>query len=279
MSPKPTLYSTPTLNPATTQILITGASGFIAANIIREALELGYHVRGTARTAEKAANTVKEQNNHPNYTTAVVPDFAEPSAELTAAVKGVDSIIHVASDTSFSEDAEAVVSGVVHSVQNVLRAAVAEPRVKRFTLTSSSTAALLVKPGVEGIVATVDTWNEEAVRAAKKGEGVGSNPLPFVVYAASKTEGEKALWEFVSKEKPNFVANAILPNWNLGRVVGSAGATGMLVPEVFKKGREALSWFVPRMCRWIPYSSSPLIVRYHFTNNGRVRRVLRRRRG
>ncbi|KAL2276370.1 hypothetical protein FJTKL_00963 [Diaporthe vaccinii] len=231
------LLREPFLAPSSTLVLVTGASGHIAANIVREALGLGYHVRGTARTSEKCKKTVAEQHNHPNYSTAVVSDFSHPSDEIDAAVKGVDSIIHVASDTSFSEDADQVVSSVVAGTENFLRAAAKEPKVKRFTLTSSSTAALLAKPGVEGIVATADTWNDEAVEAAKvKGTSIGPNWYAYIVYAASKTQGERALWNFMKNEKPSFVANAILPDFNTGRVVGSAGATGTFAIQLFKEG-------------------------------------------
>ncbi|KAH8765937.1 hypothetical protein F5883DRAFT_460725 [Diaporthe sp. PMI_573] len=231
------LLREPFLAPSSTLILVTGASGYIAANIIREALSLGYHVRGTARTSEKCESTVAVHHNHPNYSTAVVSDFSHPSDEIDAAVKGVDSIIHVASDTSFSEDADQVIGNTVAGTENFLRAAAKEPRVKRFTLTSSSTAVMLKKPAVEGIVATTDTWNDEAVEAAKtKGTTIGPNWYAYIVYAASKTQGEKALWNFVKKEKPSFVANAVLPDFTTGRAVGSAGVTGQLAIGLFKTG-------------------------------------------
>lgn len=237
------LLQKPYLDPSSTLILVTGASGYIASNIVKEALDLGYHVRGTARTQEKCDNTVKEQGNHPNYSTAIVSDFSHPSAEIDNAVKGVDSVIHVASDTSFSEDADKVISSVVQGTENFLRAAAKEPKVKRFTLTSSSTAALVAKPGVEGIVATVDTWDDEAVDYArnKKGSSIGPNNYAFLVYAASKTEGERALWNFVKTEKPSFVVNSVLPNFNVGRVVGSSGATGGFAIRLFKEGQRGMT--------------------------------------
>lgn len=246
------LLQKPYLDPSSTLVLVTGASGHIASNIIKEALDLGYHVRGTARTQDKCDNTAKEHGNHPNYTTAIVSDFSHPSAEIDNAVKGVDSVIHVASDTTFSEDADKIINSVVRGTENFLWAAAKEPKVKRFTLTSSSTAALIPKPGVEGVVATVDSWDDEAVDYARNKEGQSIGPIGygFLVYAASKTEGERALWKFVKTEKPAFVANAVLPNFNVGRVVGSAGATGRYVIGLVKEGKREM---VPRM---IPPSSA-----------------------
>lgn len=247
-SEKPSLLRKAFLDPSSTLIVVTGASGYIASNIVKEALDLGYHVRGTARTKEKCERTIKEHNSHPNYTTAVVPDFAQATPEIDAAVRGADSVIHVASDLSFSSDADKVIGATVAGTENFLRAAAREPTVKRFTLTSSSTAALLARPGVEGIVVTKDTWDDEAVAVARdprrKGESIGPNVYPFIVYAASKTEGERAMWDFVKRERPAFVANAVLPNWNLGRIIGSLGGTGGWAIGLLKEGKREMT---PRM--------------------------------
>lgn len=231
------LLSTPVLDPASTTILVTGASGYIGANVIQEALDLGYHVRGTARTQEKADNTKKVFNNHPNYTTAIVPTFVEDCAAVHDSVKGVDAVILVASDTTFNDDPKVVVDGVVAGTLNFLRAAAREPSVKRFVLTSSSSAALTPIPGKK-VTATTESWNDEAVDVAwnKKGESIGPNPYEFIVYAASKTAGEKEFWKFIKEEKPSFVANTVLPNFNVGRIITNGGVTGVMIPKVFQEG-------------------------------------------
>lgn len=73
---------------------------------------------------------------------------------------------------------------------------------KRFVFTSSSTAATMPKPGKKFTVYK-DTWNDESVRLAKQ-----DKPDAFTVYAASKTEGEKHVWNWVEENKPSFVVNA-----------------------------------------------------------------------
>ncbi|KAK5942366.1 hypothetical protein PMZ80_004929 [Knufia obscura] len=237
----PSLPHKPALDPTSTTILVTGASGHIASHIVNEALQLGYRVRGTARTKEKCDNTTKIYDNS-NYSAVVVSDFSKPSPEIDEAVKGVDSVMMVASDTTFSEDAETVIGGVIHGVEAFLRAAAREERVKRFTLTSSSSAVLVPRPNME-ISVDANTWDDEAVEGAweRKGESIGPNPYPFVVYAASKTEGERALWRFMERERPGFVCNAVLPNTNFGRVLrgGSSGATGGMLVDLFREGRRA----------------------------------------
>lgn len=53
---------------------------------------------------------------------------------------------------------------------------------------------------------TEDTWDEEALEAVKKN---GSDLDGFSVYAASKTEAEKAVWEAVRATKPPFQVSAV----------------------------------------------------------------------
>lgn len=77
---------------------------------------------------------------------------------------------------SLSEDADLVINGVVAATRNILRAAAREPSVKRFTLTSSSTAVTSPKPGVKGIILTTDKWNDKAVEAAMAGRTIKPNP-------------------------------------------------------------------------------------------------------
>lgn len=86
----------------------------------------------------------------------------------------------------------------------------------------------------------MDDWNDAALDHAwnKRGKAYDdANPYPFVVYAASKTAGEQALWKFQKDNKPHFVANAVLPNANTGRILDNSGATGDLIPNVYQKAQ------------------------------------------
>jgi nucleoside-diphosphate-sugar epimerase len=61
------------------------------------------------------------------------------------------------------------------------------------------------------LIFCIDTWNDEAVKAAWD-ENTPAEAKPFIIYGASKTEGEKAAWEWVKENKPGFTFNAVLPN-------------------------------------------------------------------
>jgi hypothetical protein len=39
--------------------------------------------------------------------------------------------------------------------------------------------------------------------------------MPFMVYAASKTEQERAFFKWASENKPSFAVNSVLPNMNV----------------------------------------------------------------
>lgn len=73
-------------------ILVTGASGFVAAHVLNEFLEHKYKVRGTVRS-EASANKVRK--THSKYgdalSFAIVKDVAAPGA-FDEAVKGVDGV-------------------------------------------------------------------------------------------------------------------------------------------------------------------------------------------
>ena len=102
----------------------------------------------------------------------------------------------------------------VAGVLSILRSAAETATVKRFVLTSSSTAVLFPQHEKE-ITVDRSVWNQEALELAWAPPPY-TEDRAFSVYGASKTEAEKALWKFMLDEQPNFVANAILPNYNMG---------------------------------------------------------------
>lgn len=214
-------------------ILVTGASGYIASHIVAEALRTGYRVRGTARSEEKAARTRKVHDSK-DYSTVVVEDMAHPEA-FHEAIKGVDAVIHTTSVMTFSNDPAKVVDPVVKGVTAILEASLKEKSIKRFVYTSSSSATTIPKPGVKFKI-DANTWNTEVEKelGGKSGEIEGKN---FAVYALSKTKAERAIWEFVEKEKPSWVVNTVLPNSNFGKVLDSAGATGGQCLDILKGKR------------------------------------------
>ena len=229
-------------------ILVTGATGYVASHIVNEFLALGYKVRGAARNEEKAARTHKlwAKYGSSNYETVIVPDMSVDGA-FDEAVNGVSAVVHVASVLSFDKDPNNVVPQTVAGTMTALKAAAKEESVKRFVYTSSSVAATLPKPNTKFHIDS-KTWNDEGVKNAWA-------PPPYeeerawAVYAASKTESEKAIWKFVKEEKPKFVVNTVCPNANIGTILDKtqARSTGEWALNLFRsKGLDDMRAIPPR---------------------------------
>ncbi len=213
-------------------ILVTGATGYIAGHIINEALLLGYKVRGTVRSEEKGEQ-IKKSFSDEKFETVVVSDLTDSHA-FDKACKGCDGVIHAATVVNFSPDPNEVIPPTVAGAVNALQSAKRAGTVKRFVYTSSSTAATMPILDRKFSIGK-DTWNEVTVNRVKQMREPFKKEDAMDVYGASKTEAERAVWEFVRAEKPEFVVNTVLPNANFGKVIaGTAGATGGFVISIFK---------------------------------------------
>ncbi|KAK7698894.1 hypothetical protein SLS64_012104 [Diaporthe eres] len=210
--------STPAI-PYGSLIVVSGVNGFIGSHVADQTLAAGFMVRGTTRSLRRNAwvqEYFKNKYGSEVFELVEVPDMAIDGA-FDSVLKGASGFVHVASDMSNSNDPDVVVGNAVKGVLNALRAAKKEGAgMKRFVYTSSSTAATLPKPG-EVFSVTAESWNDEAVEMAWKTDAVEKDA--FVVYAASKTESERAVWKWARENEPEFVINTVLPNANFGAVI------------------------------------------------------------
>ena len=91
--------------PKGSTVLVTGASGLLASNIVDRFLHYGYKVRGTVRDPKKGAwltDLSDEKYGKGNLELVVVPDMAAEGA-FNEAVKGAHfRCIRVATANSFS---------------------------------------------------------------------------------------------------------------------------------------------------------------------------------
>jgi hypothetical protein len=109
---------------------------------------------------------------------------------------------------------------------NALKACAKTPSVKRFVNTSSSVAVTLPKVGLDhDFLVDESTYNDEAVELAKVNE---TRKKGFLVYAAMKSETEKAMWAWMKENKPGFVLNSIVSTSAPHRLVMHARLTRMI---------------------------------------------------
>ena len=174
-------------------LLVTGATGYIASHIINEALSIRYRVRGTVRPTSKAEQTERLFRS-PEYETVIAEDIAREGV-FDEAVKGVDTIVHTASVMSFSPNPHEVIPVTIAGATGILKSTAREKRIKRLVYTSSSTAATIPKPGKKFKIGR-NTWDDEAARDAWAPPPNNADRA-FTVYAASKTEAERAVWKSV----------------------------------------------------------------------------------
>lgn len=208
-------------------VLVTGLTGYIATHIAKQLFARGYKIRGTVRDLSTAAwlheSLFATQHAAGLLELTQVPDLAAPDA-FGAAVRGVAAVVAVATISSFDPDPYKVVPPTVTGMLSLLRAAAAEPSVRRFVYTSSAAAALMPLPDA-AVQVSRDSWNDAAVQAAWAPPPYGAERA-LVTYMASKVEAEKAAWKFVQEEKPGFALNVVSPFTTFGEVLHPSHARG-----------------------------------------------------
>ncbi|KAF9257414.1 NAD(P)-binding protein [Marasmius fiardii PR-910] len=236
----------PAVQPSSTSarplVLVTGATGYIAAWVARRLLEHGYNVRGTARSASKGQQLLEVFQKLPGYGESkigqfdfvIVEDIGKEGA-FDEAVKGVDAVEHVASPFHFDADdpreiIEPAIRGTVGILESVERFGVG--KVKRVVITSSCGAVSVAED--KPVSFDESDWNEAAIRMVQE---QGRQALGFTKYRASKTLAEKAAWDFVS-------ANPSL-SWDIVTIQPPLvfGPTTNYVPSPENLGTSATDWY------------------------------------
>ncbi|KAJ6592776.1 NAD-P-binding protein [Mycena capillaripes] len=189
-------------------VLITGINGFLGTYTALAFLDAGYTVKGTGRTAAKAADWIAHFPAHKaSYQSVVVTDFGALGA-FDDAVKGCDIIVHVASPNSNpqSQDNEAdMLIPAINGTRNLLVSTKLEPRIRRVVFTSTLGAVVEPSQPEPGRVYTEKDWNPSTYEEAK------ASTNPRFVYGVSKALAERAFWEYVETEKPVWAGAVILP--------------------------------------------------------------------
>ncbi|KAK2001702.1 NAD dependent epimerase/dehydratase [Colletotrichum falcatum] len=233
--------------PQASLVLVTGANGYIGSHVANILLELGYRVRGTVRSDKPwLTELFKNKYGEGVYEQVVVPQLDDPEA-LEKVMTGVAGVASVASDTTLSDDPNAVIPWVVKSTEAILAAAAKQPSVKRVVLTSSAFAASIVFPDQKTYV-DESTYNDAAVKAAWD-PNTPKEIKGGVVYSASKAEGERAAWKWVEEHKPGYELNTILPNFTMGEILHPEihGSTMGFARAVLKGDVAGLQIFMPQL--------------------------------
>ena len=203
---------------ASTTVLVTGATGYIARHVVTQLLDMGYTVRGTARSASSLDGLRSdlaphlEDSSSIDRLTLVAVDLTQ-DAGWSEAIAGCTYVHHVASPIPSAppRDPDELIipawDGTLRVLQSSLDAGV------RRVVTTSSLAAVLYGVDRTGRVFTEADW---------------SNPDdPRIgAYEQSKTIAERAAWAFMSETAGDRMELATInPGLVLGPMFGSASST------------------------------------------------------
>ncbi|KAJ4305258.1 Glycine-rich RNA-binding protein 2, mitochondrial [Kalmusia sp. IMI 367209] len=203
-----------------TRVLLTGGSGFIAAHTLDVLLKRGHSVVTTVRTQEKADKIKEEYKSAVDKGQlgfAIVPDIAQEDAFDHAVISQppFEAVLHTASPFHFNvtdvqkDLLDPAVIGTTGILKSIKKSA---PSVKRVVITSSFAAIVDPSKGNwPGHVYSEEDWNPITLEEAQESPQAG--------YRASKTFAEKAAWEFLEKEKPNFTISTINPPLVFGPII------------------------------------------------------------
>ncbi|KAI6901720.1 NAD(P)-binding protein, partial [Hortaea werneckii] len=182
-------------------------------------LQHGHSVVTTVRSQDKAK---KIADNHAQYgpdklSFAIVEDIAREGAFDQAVVSDppFETVIHTASPFHFNvtdvqkELLDPAIIGTTGILKSIKKSA---PSVKRVVITSSFASIINPYKGSWPEHTYTETdWNPITQQQAIENPANG--------YRASKTFAERAAWEFLEKEKPNFSIATMCPPLVLGPIV------------------------------------------------------------
>ena len=201
-------------------VLVTGASGYIAAHVIEQLHEKGtYRIRGTVRDASNEAKTKPIRKLKGGDSIELVSANLTSGEEWKAAVKGCTYVLHVASPFPLKspKNEDELIRPAREGALNVLKACAEEAgspnrQLKRVVLVSSIAA---ISNGMDGPSGTYseENWSDENVLRP---------------YEKSKLLAEKASWDFVKEleDGKKFELSVVCPAVVMGPALTATSASG-----------------------------------------------------
>ena len=209
------------------QVLLTGASGFIAKHVALRLLNAGHDVRGTLRRLDRAdevrAAVAPHLGDRAGSLSFVQADL-EADAGWAEAMAGMTALIHTASPFPIAQpkDENQLVRPAVEGTRRVLKAAHAAS-IGRVVLTSSTVA--VINDGKPNTLQDEADWCDVT--------------LPHTTaYAKSKTLAERSAWEYARAN--GLALTTINPGLVLGPPLDEHYGSSLQLVERILKGRDPM---------------------------------------
>ena len=201
------------------KVLVTGANGFIASEIVHQLLDEGKIVIGTVRTESRSEGLISRypEAYKSGQLTFKLLDLgsADPFTEILATEKQITSIIHTASPVNFSvkgDPVKEILEPCLNTVKNLLSAIEKyAPQLKRLVFTSSW--ASITVPGL-------DIPDKVITEKSFMKFGLGdASENALIAYVVTKKYCDLTILEYFDTHKDaKFVAKIICPPLIFGPV-------------------------------------------------------------
>jgi dihydroflavonol-4-reductase len=200
-------------------VLVTGASGFIAGHCILHLLSDGHTVRGTLRSPGReakirAALAAAGANHRALNRLTFVSARLDSDAGWSEAVAGCDHVLHIASPFPAGVPAheDDLIRPAREGALRVLRAA-RDAGVSRVVLTSS--------------FAAIAYGHASRLRPFDESDWTDTNAPGLAAYPKSKTLAERAAWDFIDAEGGDLELAVINPVGVFGPVLDTNLSTSV----------------------------------------------------
>ncbi|KAF5349859.1 hypothetical protein D9758_014041 [Tetrapyrgos nigripes] len=178
-------------------VLVTGASGFIGAHVVKTALDQGYNAVALARGANAAYIKRSSEKYGEKLRVVEVDDIFNGQIDKEI-FKSVDGLIHVASPMPDKAPLQDIIAPAIKGTLNIIEQA-ADAGVKSVVITGALVSLRNPEDNFRN-----DAWNPLTTEQAV------ADGSPMAIYTASKKYSELAVWEWAEKH-PDVEVAVILP--------------------------------------------------------------------
>ena len=200
-------------------VMVTGATGFVASELIKKLLENGITVHAAVRNPEDVSTLQHLTNLESTLSGKIIffkSDLLKEESYLKS-MEGCSIVFHTASPFNFKvkDNQKGYINPALEGTRNVLDSVNKTESVKRVVLTSSCAA-------IYGDAVDISNYPNKTMTEEMWNSSSTSN---YNAYSYSKTIAEKEAWE-ISKKKNNWKLVVINPCFVLGPSISKNPTSG-----------------------------------------------------